>query len=155
MRGKDMVALGRVVLSKRERVIMLQPWDKGVMATTLHYAYEVRDTHEYFDDLPAIYGGLFVANINVPGSDASYVGNVNTLEIPYNRHIGDQPALSADDINDVMMIRNAGLGIAMGNGCEEVRNCAAKIIGHNRDDGLAVFLEELVEAIAANSATTN
>ena len=28
MRGKNMVALGRVVLSKRERVIMLQPWDK-------------------------------------------------------------------------------------------------------------------------------
>ena len=55
-----------------------------------------------FDDLPAIYGGLFVANINVPGSDASYVGNVNTLEIPYNRHIGDVPALSADDINDVI-----------------------------------------------------
>ena len=30
MRSKDMVALGRVVLSKRERVIMLQPWDKRV-----------------------------------------------------------------------------------------------------------------------------
>ena len=29
MRGKGMVALGRVVLSKRERVIMLQPWGKG------------------------------------------------------------------------------------------------------------------------------
>ncbi|HTV78741.1 MAG TPA: cytochrome c peroxidase [Steroidobacteraceae bacterium] len=55
-----------------------------------------------FDDLPAIYGGLFVANINVPGSDAGYVGNVNTLEIPYNRHIGDTPALSGDDINDVI-----------------------------------------------------
>jgi DNA end-binding protein Ku len=54
MRGKKMVALARIVLAKRERVIMLQPWDKGVMATTLHYAYEVRDTHEYFDDLPAI-----------------------------------------------------------------------------------------------------
>jgi len=54
MRGKKMVALARVVLAKRERVIMLQPWDKGVMATTLHYPYEVRDTHEYFDDLPAI-----------------------------------------------------------------------------------------------------
>jgi hypothetical protein len=35
MRGKDIVALGRVVLAKRERVIMLQPWDKGLMATTL------------------------------------------------------------------------------------------------------------------------
>ncbi len=32
MRGKDMVALGRVVLAKRERVIMLQPWDKGLTA---------------------------------------------------------------------------------------------------------------------------
>jgi len=55
-----------------------------------------------FDDLPALYGGLFLVNINVPGSDASYVGNVNTLEIPYNRHIGDTPALSPDDINDVI-----------------------------------------------------
>ena len=26
MRGKGMVALGRVVLSKRERVIILEPW---------------------------------------------------------------------------------------------------------------------------------
>jgi len=32
MRGKGMVALGRVVLSKRERVIMLEPWDKGLWA---------------------------------------------------------------------------------------------------------------------------
>ncbi len=31
MRGKNMVALGRVVLSKRERVIMLQPWDNGLL----------------------------------------------------------------------------------------------------------------------------
>jgi non-homologous end joining protein Ku len=30
-----MVALGRVVLSKRERIIMLQPWGKGVMGATL------------------------------------------------------------------------------------------------------------------------
>jgi cytochrome c peroxidase len=55
-----------------------------------------------FDDLPAIYGGLFVVNIDTPASDASYVGNVNTLEIPYNRLIGDQPTLTQDDINDVI-----------------------------------------------------
>ena len=35
MRGKEMVGLGRVVLAKRERVIMLQPWEKGLMGTTL------------------------------------------------------------------------------------------------------------------------
>ena len=46
-----MVALGRVVLAKRERVIMLQPWGKGLMGTTLRYAYEVRETASYFDDL--------------------------------------------------------------------------------------------------------
>ena len=54
MRGKGMVALARVVLSKRERVIMLQPWDKGLMGTTLRYPYELRDAKEYFDDLPNV-----------------------------------------------------------------------------------------------------
>ena len=52
MRGKDMVALGRVVLSKRERVIMLEPWGKGLIATTLRYPYEIKDAKEYFDDIP-------------------------------------------------------------------------------------------------------
>jgi DNA end-binding protein Ku len=51
MREKGMVALGRVVLGKRERVMMLQPWGKGVMGTTLRYPYEVRDASAYFDDL--------------------------------------------------------------------------------------------------------
>ena len=51
MRGKGMVALGRVVLSKRERVIMLQPWDKGMMGTTVRYPYEVRDSKDYFYDI--------------------------------------------------------------------------------------------------------
>ena len=54
MRGKGMVALARVVLAKRERVIMLEPWDKGLMGTTLRYPYEIRDAKEYFDDIPNV-----------------------------------------------------------------------------------------------------
>ena len=54
MRGKGMVALGRVVLAKRERVIMLEPWGKGLMGTTLRYPYEVKDTQEYFGDIPDV-----------------------------------------------------------------------------------------------------
>ena len=54
MRGKGMVALARVVLAKRERVIMLQPWDKGLKGTTLRYPYEIRDAKEYFDDIPNV-----------------------------------------------------------------------------------------------------
>jgi Ku protein len=54
MRGKGMVALGRVVLAKRERVTMLQPWNKGLMGTTLRYPYEIRDAKEYFEDIPNV-----------------------------------------------------------------------------------------------------
>lgn len=54
MRGKGMVALARIVLAKRERVMMIQPWDKGLMGTTLRYPYEIRDTKEYFEDIPNI-----------------------------------------------------------------------------------------------------
>jgi DNA end-binding protein Ku len=54
MRVKDMVALGRVVISKRERVVMLQPWGKGILAETLRYEYEVRDADDFFGDIPDI-----------------------------------------------------------------------------------------------------
>jgi len=52
MRGKGMVALGRLVLSKRERVIALQAYGKGLLGTTLRYPYEVRTAEDYFCDLP-------------------------------------------------------------------------------------------------------
>jgi DNA end-binding protein Ku len=52
MRGKRMVALGRLVLSKRERVIALEAYDKGLLGTTLRYPYEVRKAEDYFCDLP-------------------------------------------------------------------------------------------------------
>ena len=52
MRHKAMVALGRLVLARRERVIALEPYDKGLLGTTLRYPYEVREAKEYFGDLP-------------------------------------------------------------------------------------------------------
>jgi DNA end-binding protein Ku len=58
MRGKGMVALGRVVINKRERVIALEPYGKGILATTLHYPYEVRKADEYFED---------IADLKIPG----------------------------------------------------------------------------------------
>jgi DNA end-binding protein Ku len=51
MRGKDMVALGRVVVAKREHVIALEPYEKGLLGTTLRYAYEVRNATDYFEDI--------------------------------------------------------------------------------------------------------
>ena len=43
MRHKAVVALGRIVLSKRERVMALEPYGSGLLGTTLRYPYEVRD----------------------------------------------------------------------------------------------------------------
>jgi DNA end-binding protein Ku len=54
MRGKGMVALGRLVLSKRERVIALQAYGKGLLGTTLRYPYDVRSAADYFCDLPEL-----------------------------------------------------------------------------------------------------
>src|SRR5438128_8732931 len=54
MRGKGMVALGRLVLSKRERVIALEAYDKGLLGTTLRYPSEVRKAEDYFCDLPEL-----------------------------------------------------------------------------------------------------
>ncbi len=52
IRDKDMVALGRIVLTRREHVVMLEAFDKGLLATTLRYKYEVRDAAAYFEDVP-------------------------------------------------------------------------------------------------------
>jgi Cof subfamily protein (haloacid dehalogenase superfamily) len=49
-----------------------------------------------------------------------------------------------DDVNDLPMIRNAGLGVAMGNARAQVQAAAKRVIGRNDEDGLARFLEELV-----------
>jgi DNA end-binding protein Ku len=54
MRRKAMVALGRLVLSKRERVIALEAYGKGLLGTTLRYPYEVRNAADYFEDLPDV-----------------------------------------------------------------------------------------------------
>ena len=51
MRQKNVVGIGRVVLYRRERPIMLEPRGKGLVATTLRYAYEVRKDADYFEDI--------------------------------------------------------------------------------------------------------
>ncbi len=53
MRNRSgMVGLARVVLFNRERILMIEPRDRGLVGTTLHYAYEVRDDKTYFEDIP-------------------------------------------------------------------------------------------------------
>jgi DNA end-binding protein Ku len=48
----NMVAIGRVVLTRREHIIALEPRGRGLLGLTLRYPYEVRDEQPYFEDIP-------------------------------------------------------------------------------------------------------
>jgi Ku protein len=54
MRAKDVVGMGRVVLSKRERPIIVQAMGDGLTGMTLRYSHEVRSAADYFDDIPEL-----------------------------------------------------------------------------------------------------
>ena len=54
MKKKNMVGLGRVVMHRRERLLMLQTRGKGIAATALRYKSEVRKEDAYFDEIPTV-----------------------------------------------------------------------------------------------------
>ena len=56
----------------------------------------------------------------------------------------DEIVAIGDDVNDLPMLKRAGLGVAMGNARESVKAIAKLVIGRNDEDGLAIFLEDLV-----------
>ena len=65
------------------------------------------------------------------------------------RDAGIDPAAVAavgDDMNDLHMVERAGLGVAMGNARPELKAVADRVIGTNAEDGLAAFINEVVDA---------
>lgn len=52
MRETGRIALGRVVLSTRERLLALEPQGKGIVAWSLRTKGEVRNAADYFRDIP-------------------------------------------------------------------------------------------------------
>jgi DNA end-binding protein Ku len=53
MKRSGKLALGRVVLHQRERLMALEPRDKGIVAYSLRTYDEVRQPQEFFDSIPA------------------------------------------------------------------------------------------------------
>ena len=52
MKKKKMVGIARVVMARRERIMMLEPFGKGIMGTLLLYPYEIRSEEAVFDEIP-------------------------------------------------------------------------------------------------------
>ena len=50
-----------------------------------------------------------------------------------------------DSYNDIEMITESGIGIAMGNACESLKEVADYITLSNDEDGVAVILEKMAE----------
>jgi DNA end-binding protein Ku len=54
MRKEELAGLARVVIYRREHLLLLRPRGKGLLATALRYRNEVRDEKDYFDDIENI-----------------------------------------------------------------------------------------------------
>jgi DNA end-binding protein Ku len=54
MKKKKMVGIARVVMARRERIMMLEPFGKGIMGTLLLYPYEIRSEEGVFEDIPEL-----------------------------------------------------------------------------------------------------
>ncbi len=51
MKDSDRVALGRIVLARREHVMAIEPMGKGMLGTSLRYPYELREEKPFFADV--------------------------------------------------------------------------------------------------------
>ncbi len=51
-----------------------------------------------------------------------------------------------DDVNDISMLRGAGLGVAMGHSKDEVLAAADLVTGADDEDGVAMLIEDVVLA---------
>jgi DNA end-binding protein Ku len=54
MADTGLVGMGRVILSNRERPILVEPSGRGLRGTILHYAHQIRSEDEYFADIPKL-----------------------------------------------------------------------------------------------------
>jgi len=77
------------------------------------------------------------------------------VQIVAKRHniAAEQIIAIGDDVNDIPMIVNAGLGVAMGNAHPDVRAIAKRTIKTNHQEGLAEFVEELLNNKAGPAET--
>jgi Cof subfamily protein (haloacid dehalogenase superfamily) len=58
-----------------------------------------------------------------------------------------------DEVNDIPMIKNAGLGVAMGHARHEVRGAADLITGDHDEDGVAMLVDDVLLPAMADPPT--
>jgi hydroxymethylpyrimidine pyrophosphatase-like HAD family hydrolase len=88
-------------------------------------------------------GNYGIAELTVFSPEASKGAGVRWLA----QRLGipmEQTMAIGDGVNDVSMLRDAGLGVAMGNAAPEVRHVADAVTAANDEDGAALAIERYV-----------
>jgi DNA end-binding protein Ku len=104
MKGKKMAAIARVVMARRKRIMMLEPFEKGIMGTLLHYSYEIRSEKHVFDE---------IREIELPNQMIGLAGDIidrMTGEFEpekFEQHIGGRHAQPSNVINLMDALRRS------------------------------------------------
>lgn len=103
---------------------------------------------ELLDELSPIAQGIITDNgtlcqiMNKGVSKWSSIQSLLSIE-----NISEKDVIAfGDDYNDYDMIKNAGIGVAMGNAEKEIKDISDVITDSNADDGVANFVKKLLES---------
>ncbi len=119
----------------------------------------IANLHECCDGKLAV-GHLFAPNLGVHllechGAQASKWTGIRYVAQGL-RIRRENIAAVGDDTNDLPMLTRAGLGVAMGNAAEPIRQAADHVAGRHDEDGLGEFVEQLLDgAFDGNGASAS
>ena len=100
-------------------------------------------------DLPvstrALYSARYPHFIQIIGCQTDKAEALRVLVAESHLTMADVVAFG-DDTNDVDMVRESGLGVAVANAVDEVKAVAARMTASNDEDGVALILEALLKS---------
>lgn len=98
------------------------------------------------DDLPPTTRALVSPKYDLIQVIPHDVSKARALRWLLNRwgHSLDEVVAFGDDVNDIEMIAEAGLGVAMDNAVAEVKAVANRVTTSNDEDGVATIIEEIL-----------
>jgi hydroxymethylpyrimidine pyrophosphatase-like HAD family hydrolase len=110
----------------------------------LRYVGDISEVYEFLPDDCRIIITDNGALGQILNKDVSKAGGVKALAEVLG--IGLDEVISfGDDYNDIEMIRECGIGVAMGNAPQDIKDAADIITASNDEDGVAIILEKLLE----------
>ncbi len=126
----------------------------GTQAFKLMAFHTSRSVHELLATVPNLIGGTTSSELLVShmGADAVEIGPADADKCTGLRWLCDHLGVAAADViaigdewNDLTMLEWAGYGIAMDNAADRVREIADEVIGHHAEEGVAIYLESLLD----------